>query len=126
MDDEKYISSGFQKTAHSTAGRVPQPSLRNSAEPRAFWLPDATVVVLTPGMYNSAYFGHSFLAQQMGVTLVAGRDLVMADGYLQMRTTKSLKWVDLVYRLIEDPDSMLGVKGLMEVYRQGGVRCQCP
>ncbi|WP_399363684.1 MULTISPECIES: circularly permuted type 2 ATP-grasp protein [unclassified Thermosynechococcus] len=93
-------------------------------------LPDATVVVLTPGMYNSAYFEHSFLAQQMGVTLVEGRDLVVADGYLQMRTTKGLKRVDVVYRRIDDdfidpavfrPDSMLGVRGLMEVYRQGRV-----
>lgn len=93
-------------------------------------LPDVTVVVLTPGMYNSAYFEHSFLAQQMGVTLVEGRDLVVADGYLQMRTTKGLKRVDVVYRRIDDdfidpavfrPDSMLGVRGLMEVYRQGRV-----
>ncbi|WP_448514946.1 circularly permuted type 2 ATP-grasp protein [Parathermosynechococcus lividus] len=93
-------------------------------------LPDATVVVLTPGMYNSAYFEHSFLAQQMGVTLVEGRDLVVADGYLQMRTTKGLKRVDVVYRRIDDDfidpavfrsDSMLGVAGLTEVYRQGRV-----
>ncbi|MFN4065864.1 MAG: circularly permuted type 2 ATP-grasp protein [Thermosynechococcus sp.] len=93
-------------------------------------LPDATVVVLTPGMYNAAYFEHSFLAQQMGVTLVEGRDLVVADGYLQMRTTKGLKRVDVVYRRIDDDfidpavfraDSLLGVRGLMEVYRQGRV-----
>lgn len=93
-------------------------------------LPDPTVVVLTPGIYNSAYFEHSFLAQQMGVELVEGRDLVVADGYLQMRTTKGLKRVDVVYRRIDDdfidplafrPDSMLGVPGLMEVYRAGRV-----
>lgn len=93
-------------------------------------LPEPTVVVLTPGMYNSAYFEHSFLAQQMGVELVEGRDLVVADGYLQMRTTKGLKRVDVVYRRIDDdfidpqafrPDSMLGVPGLMEVYRAGRV-----
>ncbi|BCX11280.1 MAG: hypothetical protein KatS3mg067_0218 [Thermosynechococcus sp.] len=93
-------------------------------------LPDATVVVLTPGIYNSAYFEHSFLAQQMGVTLVEGRDLVVADGYLQMRTTKGLERVDVVYRRIDDdfidpavfrPDSVLGVRGLVEVYRQGRV-----
>lgn len=91
---------------------------------------DPTVVVLTPGIYNSAYFEHSFLAQQMGVELVEGRDLVVADGYLQMRTTKGLKRVDAVYRRIDDdfidplafrPDSMLGVPGLMEVYRAGRV-----
>ena len=93
-------------------------------------LPNPTVVVLTPGIYNSAYFEHSFLAQQMGVELVEGRDLVVADGYLQMRTTKGLKRVDVVYRRIDDDfidplvfrsDSTLGVPGLMEVYRAGKV-----
>jgi uncharacterized circularly permuted ATP-grasp superfamily protein len=91
-------------------------------------LPDPTVVLLTPGMYNSAYFEHSFLAQQMGVELVEGRDLVVSDGYLQMRTTKGLKRVDVIYRRIDDeyidplafrPDSLLGIPGLMEVYRNG-------
>lgn len=91
-------------------------------------LPEPTVVVLTPGLYNSAYFEHSFLAQQMGVELVEGRDLVVRDGYLQMRTTRGLKRVDVIYRRIDDefidpltfrPDSMLGVPGLMEVYRAG-------
>ena len=91
-------------------------------------LPEPTVVVLTPGMYNSAYFEHSFLAQQMGVELVEGRDLVVADGYLQMRTTRGLKRVDVIYRRIDDefidpltfrPDSMLGIPGLMSVYRAG-------
>ncbi|MBC7970587.1 MAG: circularly permuted type 2 ATP-grasp protein, partial [Verrucomicrobia bacterium] len=89
-----------------------------------------TVVVLTPGIYNSAYFEHSFLAQQMGVELVEGRDLVVTDGYLQMRTTKGLKRVDVVYRRIDDifidptafrPDSLLGIPGLMDVYRAGKV-----
>ncbi len=93
-------------------------------------LPDPTVVVLTPGIYNSAYFEHSFLAQQMGVELVEGRDLVVADGYLQMRTTKGLQRVDVIYRRIDDDfidplafraDSLLGVPGLMEVYRAGRV-----
>ncbi|MBE9145592.1 circularly permuted type 2 ATP-grasp protein [Planktothrix mougeotii] len=89
-----------------------------------------TVVVLTPGMYNSAYFEHSFLAQQMGVELVEGRDLVVSDGYVQMRTTKGLQRVDVIYRRIDDtfidplafnPESMLGVPGLTEVYRNGRV-----
>lgn len=93
-------------------------------------LPDPNVVVLTPGIYNSAYFEHSFLAQQMGVQLVEGKDLVVADGYLQMRTTKGLQRVDVVYRRIDDDfidpkvfrrDSMLGVPGLMEVYQAGRV-----
>ncbi len=88
------------------------------------------VAVLTPGMYNSAYFEHSFLAQQMGAELVEGRDLVVSDGYLKMRTTKGLERVDVMYRRIDDdfidpqafrPDSLLGVPGLMEVYRAGRV-----
>jgi uncharacterized circularly permuted ATP-grasp superfamily protein len=91
-------------------------------------LPNPTVALLTPGIYNSAYFEHSFLAQQMGVELVEGRDLVVVDGYLQMRTTKGLQRVDVLYRRIDDDfidptvfraDSQLGVPGLMEVYRQG-------
>jgi uncharacterized circularly permuted ATP-grasp superfamily protein len=93
-------------------------------------LPDPTVVVLTPGMYNSAYFEHSFLAQQMGVELVESRDLVVDNGYLQMYTTKGLQRVDVVYRRIDDDfldpttfrsDSLLGVPGLMDVYRSGRV-----
>jgi uncharacterized circularly permuted ATP-grasp superfamily protein len=102
-------------------------TLLNLAPPH---LIDPTVAVLTPGIYNSAYFEHSFLAQQMGVELVEGRDLVVADGYLQMRTTKGLKRVDVVYRRIDDifidpkafrPDSLLGIPGLMDVYRSGKV-----
>ena len=102
-------------------------TLLNLAPPQ---LPNPNVVVLTPGIYNSAYFEHSFLAQQMGVELVEGRDLVVADGYLQMRTTKGLRRVDVVYRRIDDnfldplafnPDSLLGVPGLMQVYQQGRV-----
>lgn len=102
-------------------------TLLNLAPPN---LTDATVVVLTPGIYNSAYFEHSLLAQQMGVELVEGRDLVVADGYLQMRTTKGLQRVDVIYRRIDDEfidplvfrsDSFLGVPGLMEVYRAGRV-----
>ncbi|ELR98311.1 circularly permuted type 2 ATP-grasp protein [Gloeocapsa sp. PCC 73106] len=93
-------------------------------------LPHPTVVVMTPGIYNSAYFEHSFLAQQMGVELVEGRDLIVVDDYLQMRTTKGLRRVDVIYRRVDDefldpqvfrPDSILGVPGLMEVYRRGRV-----
>ena len=89
-----------------------------------------TVAVLTPGIYNSAYFEHSFLAQQMGIELVEGRDLAVVDGYLQMRTTKGLQRVDVLYRRIDDDfldpetfraDSALGVAGLMEVYQAGRV-----
>jgi uncharacterized circularly permuted ATP-grasp superfamily protein len=87
-------------------------------------------VLLTPGIYNSAYFEHSFLAQQMGVELVEGRDLVVEDSHVCMRTTKGFERVDVIYRRIDDdfldpnafrPDSMLGVPGLMEVYQAGNV-----
>src|ERR1700729_29291 len=87
-----------------------------------------TVVLLTPGMYNSAYFEHSFLAQQMGIQLVEGRDLAVEGGDVFMRTTKGMERVDVIYRRIDDdfldpeafrPDSMLGVPGLMSAYKQG-------
>ena len=88
------------------------------------------VVVLTPGPYNSAYFEHSFLAQQMGVELVEGRDLVASDGFVWMRTTKGFERVDVIYRRIDDDfldpkvfraDSVLGVPGLFDVYKAGRV-----
>jgi uncharacterized circularly permuted ATP-grasp superfamily protein len=87
-------------------------------------------VLLTPGIFNSAYFEHSFLAQQMGIELVEGRDLVIEDGCVCMRTTKGFERVDVIYRRIDDdfldpksfrPDSMLGVPGLMEAYQAGNV-----
>ena len=64
--------------------------------------PEPTVVVLTPGVYNSAYFEHAFLARQMGVELVEGRDLVVDDHVVSMRTTHGLKRVDVIYRRIDD------------------------
>lgn len=88
------------------------------------------IVLLTPGIYNSAYFEHSFLAQQMGIELVEGSDLVVTDGYVWMRTTRGFEKVDVIYRRIDDdfldplmfrPDSLLGVPGLMEAYRLGNV-----
>jgi uncharacterized circularly permuted ATP-grasp superfamily protein len=92
--------------------------------------PDPTVAVLTPGIYNSAYFEHSFLARQMGVELVEGRDLAVVDGYVCMRTTTGFRRVDVVYRRIDDdfldplafrPDSMLGIPGIIDVYRTGRI-----
>ncbi len=88
------------------------------------------IVVLTPGAYNSAYFEHAFLAQQIGAELVEGRDLAVVDGYVVMRTTKGFERVDVIYRRIDDDfldptvfraDSQLGVAGLMDVYRAGRV-----
>ncbi|MCE2870230.1 MAG: circularly permuted type 2 ATP-grasp protein [Oxalobacteraceae bacterium] len=89
-----------------------------------------TVVVMTPGMYNSAYFEHAFLAQQMGVELVEGQDLFVNDNHVYMRTTRGPKRVDVIYRRVDDDfldplvfrsDSTLGVAGLLSVYRAGRV-----
>jgi len=91
---------------------------------------EPTVVVLTPGMHNSAYFEHAFLAQQMGVELVEGQDLVVKDGFVYMRTTRGLQRVDVIYRRVDDDyldpqlfrrDSTLGCHGLMGAYRAGHV-----
>ena len=92
--------------------------------------PEPTVVLLTPGVHNSAYFEHSFLARSMGIEIVEGRDLVAQEGRVLMRTTKGLKPVDVIYRRINDDfldpqvfrkDSGLGVRGLVEAYRDGNV-----
>lgn len=91
---------------------------------------EPTVAVLTPGQYNSAYYEHSFLADEMGVELVEGSDLVVKDNYVYLRTTQGLKRVDVLYRRIDDefldpeafnPDSMLGAPGLMEAYKAGNI-----
>jgi len=91
---------------------------------------EPTVVVLTPGMYNSAYFEHAFLAQQMGVELVEGQDLFVKDQFVYMRTTRGPKRVDVIYRRVDDdfldpevfrPTSTLGCAGLMEAYKAGHV-----
>jgi uncharacterized circularly permuted ATP-grasp superfamily protein len=91
---------------------------------------DPTVVVLTPGAYNSAYFEHTFLAQQMGVELIEGRDLFVKDETVYMRTTQGPQRVDVIYRRLDDDfldplafrkDSMLGVPGLLAAYRAGRV-----
>jgi uncharacterized circularly permuted ATP-grasp superfamily protein len=105
--------------------------LRNMLESMApAHLESPRVVLLTPGVHNSAYFEHSFLAQQMGVELVEGRDLVVSDNLVWMRTTKGFERVDVIYRRIDDDfldpktfrrDSVLGVPGLMDVYRAGRV-----
>ncbi len=102
-------------------------TLKHCAPPHA---DDPTVAILTPGVYNSAYFEHSFLARQMGVALVEGRDLIVDNGFVYMRTTGGLQRVDVIYRRLDDdfldplcfrPDSALGVAGLMNAYRCGNV-----
>ncbi|WP_438268422.1 circularly permuted type 2 ATP-grasp protein [Mariluticola halotolerans] len=91
---------------------------------------EPTIAILTPGIYNSAYFEHSFLADQMGVELVEGADLRIVDGKVAMRTTRGYKPIDVLYRRIDDdyldpmtfrPDSTLGVPGIMDVYRAGNI-----
>jgi uncharacterized circularly permuted ATP-grasp superfamily protein len=92
--------------------------------------PDPVIVLMTPGVFNSAYYEHAFLARQMGITLVEGRDLLVHGQVLYMRTTAGLKRVDVIYRRIDDDfidplafreDSTLGVPGLLNVYRAGNV-----
>jgi len=108
---------------------------RRLAKSLAACAPDATrdkptVAVLTPGIYNSAYFEHAFLADKMGAELVEGRDLRVIDGRVAMRTTRGFEPVDVIYRRVDDefldpmtfnPSSMLGVPGIMDVYRSGGI-----
>ena len=103
-------------------------SLEASAPPQCKGRP--CVAVLTPGIHNSAYFEHSFLADQMGVELVEGHDLRVVDGHIAMRTTRGYKVIDVLYRRVDDdfldpltfnPDSMLGVPGIMDIYRAGNI-----
>ena len=91
---------------------------------------EPTVVLLTPGMYNSAYFEHAFLAQQMGIELVEGQDLFVKDNFVYMRTTLGPRRVDVIYRRVDDDfmdpkafraDSTLGCAGLLDVYRKGNI-----
>lgn len=102
-------------------------TLRSLAPPH---VSEPTIVLLTPGVYNSAYFEHTFLARQMGVQLVEGRDLLVHNNMVYMRTTAGLEKVDVIYRRIDDdfldplafrPDSALGVAGLFNAYRAGNV-----
>jgi uncharacterized circularly permuted ATP-grasp superfamily protein len=92
--------------------------------------PEPTIVLLTPGVYNSAYFEHTYLARQMGIELVEGRDLVTHDNIVYMRTTAGLKRIDVIYRRVDDDfidplafrsDSILGAAGLFNAYRAGNV-----
>ncbi len=92
--------------------------------------PEPNIVLLTPGVFNSAYFEHTYLARQMGIDLVEGRDLVTHDNIVYMRTTDGLKRVDVIYRRVDDdfsdplifrPDSTLGCGGLFNAYRAGNV-----
>jgi uncharacterized circularly permuted ATP-grasp superfamily protein len=116
--------------------RYPDMLLSTLKSMSADWRPDPQVVVLTPGVYNSAYYEHAYLARLMGVPLVEGRDLVVHDNMVYMRTTTGLRRVDVIYRRVDDDfidpltfrrDSGLGVAGLFNAYRAGNVViCNAP
>ncbi|HEY3998101.1 MAG TPA: circularly permuted type 2 ATP-grasp protein [Candidatus Xenobia bacterium] len=121
------LFSNYGVRAIDHYGQVLLATLRSLAPPHR---EDPTIVILTPGVYNSAYFEHAFLARQMGVQLVEGRDLLVHDNVVYMRTTAGLHRVDVIYRRIDDDfidpisfrsDSVLGVPGLFNAYRAGSV-----
>lgn len=120
----------FRRYSVAPVEHYPQVLLNNLRAVAPSGVQDPTVVLLTPGAYNSAYFEHAFLAQQMGIELVEGQDLFVRDNAVYMRTTQGPRRVDVIYRRIDDDfidplafraDSMLGVPGLVSVYRNGGV-----
>lgn len=110
--------------------RYPQELLKSLRYVAPNGNPDPTVVVLSPGIFNSAYFEHSFLARSMGIEIVTGNDLVVKDSFVYMKTTRGLKRVDVIYRRIDDDfidptvfraDSVLGVPGIIDAYFKGNV-----
>ena len=120
-----YRSSRVREVSHY--GRLLLETLRELA-PKG--QSDPCIVLLTPGVYNSAFYEHIFLAHELGAELVEGRDLLVNDGFVYMRTTNGLRRVDVVYRRVDDdfldplvfrPDSLLGVPGLMHAYKLGNV-----
>lgn len=120
----------FQDYSVAPVSHYPERLLENLRAVAPAGVQNPTVVVLSPGAYNSAYFEHAFLAQEMGVELVEGQDLFVRDNAVYMRTTQGPQQVDVIYRRIDDDfidpmmfkaDSMLGVPGLLCVYRNGGV-----
>lgn len=126
----RLFSDLFARNRVAPVAHYPDMLLENLRSVAPQGVDNPTVVLLTPGMHNSAYFEHAFLAQQMGVELVEGQDLFVHDGYVFMRTTRGPQRVDVIYRRIDDdfldplvfrPNSTLGVPGLLPVYRAGKV-----
>ena len=120
-----YRSSRVQEVEHY--GRILLETLRELAPPGR---DDPCIALLTPGVYNSAFYEHMFLAGELGAELVEGRDLLVNDGFVYMRTTTGLRRVDVIYRRVDDdfldplvfrPDSLLGVPGLLHAYKRGNV-----
>lgn len=126
----RLFSDLFARNRVAPVAHYPDVLLENLRSVAPLGVDDPTVVLLTPGMYNSAYFEHAFLAQQMGIELVEGQDLFVQDNHVFMRTTRGPQRVDVIYRRIDDDfldprafrsDSTLGVVGLLSVYRAGKV-----
>lgn len=126
----RLMPEAFSRINVSPVAHYPDLLLDNLREVAPGGIENPTVVVLTPGMYNSAYFEHAFLAQQMGVELVEGQDLFVDQNTVYMRTTHGPRRVDVIYRRVDDDfldpltfraDSALGVPGLLSVYRAGRV-----
>ncbi len=121
----------FQQVRVRPVENYPQLLRQSLAAVKPKGAPDhPTIAVLTPGSFNSAYFEHAFLADQMGIELVEGQDLRVIDGHVAMRTTQGYKQIDVLYRRVDDafldpltfrPDSALGVAGIMDVYRAGNI-----
>jgi uncharacterized circularly permuted ATP-grasp superfamily protein len=120
----------FARYRVSPVEQYPQALLDTLRSVSPYGYSDATAVLLTPGIYNSAYFEHTFLARQMGIEIVEGHDLVAHNNKIYMRTTNGLKLVDVIYRRVDDDfldplsfrkDSALGVAGLLNAYRAGNV-----
>ncbi len=126
----------FRASGVRSIDRYPDLLLATLKSMAAEWRPNPQVVVLTPGVYNSAYYEHAYLARLMGVPLVEGRDLVVHENLIYMRTTTGLRRVDIIYRRVDDDfidpltfrrDSALGVAGLFNAYRAGNVViCNAP
>ncbi len=126
----------FRSAGVRAIDRYPDLLLATLKSMAADWRPNPQVVVLTPGVYNSAYYEHAYLARLMGAPLVEGRDLVIHDNMVYMRTTTGLRRVDVIYRRVDDDfidpltfrrDSSLGVAGLFNAYRAGNVMiCNAP
>lgn len=134
LTNRRVMKRTFPELFHNygvrTIERYPQLLLNTLRSLAPEGRPEPNIVLLTPGVFNSAYFEHTYLARQMGIDLVEGRDLVTHDNIVYMRTTDGLKRVDVIYRRVDDdfsdplvfrPDSMLGCAGLFNAYRAGNV-----
>ena len=127
----RLFPDAFAGQSISPVGNYPERLLQNLRAVAPSGADDPVVVLLTPGRYNSAYFEHVFLAEQMGIELVEGGDLFVRDGYVWMRTTEGPVKVDVIYRGVDDffmdplafrSDSTLGIPGLLSVIRSGRMR----